>query len=65
MSANAIAPYIIDSEENRKWVKNLDDLVHPSDIGRLIAQIFDNYSFINGNIIELPGTINFEKTEIK
>lgn len=65
MSANGIAPYIIDSEENRKWVKNLDDLVHPSDIGRLIIQIFENYSFINGNVFVLPGTINFEELEIK
>ncbi len=65
MSANGIAPYIIDSEENQKWVKDLDDLVHPSDIGRLIIQIFGNYSFINGNVFVLPGTINLEEVEIK
>lgn len=57
ISANAIAPYIIDSEENRKWVKSRQDLVHPSEIGKLVNQIFDSFSFISGNIFVLPGSI--------
>ncbi len=57
MSANAIAPYIIDSEENRNWVKELSDLVRPEDIGKFVNQIFNNYTFITGNIFVLPGSI--------
>ena len=57
ISANAIAPYIIDSEENRKWVKNAQVLVHPKDIGRFVNQIFDSYNFISGNIFILPGSM--------
>lgn len=54
MSANAIAPYIIDSEENRKWVNNNEDLVHPIEIGKFVNQIFDSFNTINGNIFVLP-----------
>lgn len=57
MSANAIAPYIIDSEENRKWVKELSDLVRTEDIGKFVNQIFNSYTFVTGNIFVLPGTI--------
>ncbi|VAX18767.1 hypothetical protein MNBD_IGNAVI01-2237 [hydrothermal vent metagenome] len=57
MSANAIAPNIIDSEENRKWVKELSDLVSPEDIGKFVNQIFNSYTFVTGNIFLLPGTI--------
>lgn len=57
MSANAIAPYIIDTEGNRKWVKELSDLVHPKDIGKFVNQIFNSYTFVTGNIFVLPGTI--------
>ncbi len=55
MSANAIAPYIIDSEENSNWVKNYQDLVHPIEIGKFVNQIFDSFSFISGNIFVLLG----------
>ncbi len=57
MSANAVAPYIIDSEENRKWVENIKDLVHPAEIGKFVNQIFSSFSFISGNIFVLPGSV--------
>ena len=62
MSANAIAPYIIDSEENREWVKNTQDLVHPIEIGKFVNQIFNSFGFISGNIFVLPGSL---KTNIE
>ncbi len=55
MSANAIAPYIIDTEANRKWGKesDLNKWIKPGEIGELAHSIFQNFNFISGNIIQL------------
>ncbi|MBN1300230.1 MAG: SDR family oxidoreductase [Melioribacteraceae bacterium] len=56
-TANVVAPYILDTPENRQWVDDPGKMVKPSDIGDLLGDIFDNYNIINGNIIELTGDI--------
>ena len=56
-SVNAIAPYLIDTPENREWVKDSSQMVSPEDIGKLIYSIFGNYKILNGNILELPGRL--------
>jgi NAD(P)-dependent dehydrogenase (short-subunit alcohol dehydrogenase family) len=55
MSVNAIAPYIIDTQANREWMKDIDieSIMKPDEIGELIYSIFSNYHFLTGNIIEL------------
>lgn len=58
-TVNAIAPFIIDTPENRKWVKDTEILVNPESIGELVNSIFDSYKILSGNILELPGTLNY------
>ena len=55
LSANAIAPYIIDTPANRGWMKDADfeNWMKPEEIGELIYSMFNNYNFVTGNIIRL------------
>lgn len=55
LSANAIAPYIIDTPANRSWMKdaNYDSWMKPNEIAELIHSLFKNYYFVSGNIITL------------
>ena len=55
LSANAIAPYIIDTPANREWMKDADyeKWIKPKEVGELIHNLFSNYYFITGNIINL------------
>ena len=55
LSANALAPYIIDTPTNREWMTNADydKWIKPSEIGELVNSIFDNYNLLTGNIFEL------------
>ncbi|MGE5498864.1 MAG: SDR family NAD(P)-dependent oxidoreductase [Syntrophothermus sp.] len=58
LAVNAVAPFIIDSEENREWVKDRSTLVSPEDIGRIVYDLFKNFTVTTGNIIEVPFTLN-------
>ncbi|HUX92200.1 MAG TPA: hypothetical protein VMV36_00220, partial [Ignavibacteriaceae bacterium] len=61
LTANAIAPFVIDTPANRKWMKgNYDSFVKPAEIGELVYGIFKNYNFINGNIIQLADRFSVE-----
>jgi len=55
LSANAIAPYIIDTPANREWMTKGDysNWIKPEEIGEFVWNIFSNYNFISGNIFEL------------
>jgi NAD(P)-dependent dehydrogenase (short-subunit alcohol dehydrogenase family) len=55
LSANAIAPYIIDTLSNREWMQdaNYDSWMKPEEIAELIHLLFSNYYFVTGNIIKL------------
>jgi NAD(P)-dependent dehydrogenase (short-subunit alcohol dehydrogenase family) len=55
LSANAIAPYIIDTPANREWMKdaNYDSWMKPDEIAELIQLLFSNYYFVTSNIIKL------------
>lgn len=55
LSVNAVAPYTIDTEENRKWInKNkLDTLIKPEEIINIAESCFENFQSISGNIITL------------
>ena len=55
LSANALAPFIIDTPANRSWMKNADydSWMKPEEIGNLINSLFENYHFLTGNVIEL------------
>ena len=55
LSANAIAPYIIDTPSNREWLTDSDyeKWIKPSEIGEFVDSIFQNYNLISGNIFKL------------
>jgi len=55
LSANAIAPFIIDTPANREWMKDTDfsEWIKPSEIGEFVDSIFENYHLISGNIYQL------------
>ena len=55
LTANAIAPYIIDTPANREWMQNSDfeSWMKSEEIGEFVHSIFSNYNFITGNIIKL------------
>lgn len=61
LSVNAIAPFIIDTPSNRKWMKNSDysGWVKPEEIGKLAYSLFDNFNFISGNIISIKNRFDF------
>lgn len=53
LSANSIAPYIIDTPENRKWMQNSDfsAWVKPVEVAKIAEFLFENFHFMTGNII--------------
>lgn len=55
LSANAIAPYIIDTPANREWMKDADynKWIKSEEIGELANSIFENFFFVSGNILRL------------
>jgi len=55
LSANALAPYIIDTPANREWMKKADyeEWMKPAEIGELIHSLFNHFHFITGNVINL------------
>ncbi len=57
LTANAIAPYIIDTPANRKWMPGKDadyeKWMKPEEIGELVSNIFYHFNFLTGNIINL------------
>ncbi len=55
LSVNAIAPYILDTPQNREWIDPdlIETLVKPAETARFILSIFENYNFISGNIFKL------------
>ncbi len=57
LSANAVAPYIIDSAANREWIEDKTQLVTASEICNMAHSLFQNYKTVTGNIVELPGSI--------
>lgn len=60
LSANVIAPYIIDTPANREWMTSGDysKWIKPEEIGETAWSMFDNYNFISGNVIEVKERIS-------
>ncbi len=60
LSANAIAPFIIDTPANREWMKE-DDYeawIKPAEIGEFVDSIFQSYNLLSGNIYQLKYRFN-------
>lgn len=54
LTANAIAPFMIDTPANREWFKgDTETLLKPEEIGQFVYDIFNNFHFITGNIFKL------------
>ncbi len=58
ITVNAVAPFILDTPENREWMEDVSKLVASDKAGRFILDIFENYTIVSGNIIKLPWTVN-------
>lgn len=60
LSANAIAPYIIDTPANRSWMQNGDysEWIKPGEIGSFANSLFENFNVVSGNVIRLTSRIN-------
>lgn len=58
LSANTIAPYIIDSPENRQWIKDKNELADPDQIANMVHDLFCKYETVTGNIFELPPVLD-------
>lgn len=60
LSANAIAPYIIDTPANRDWMKNADynEWIKPEEIGSFANSIFENFNIVSGSILRLTSRFN-------
>lgn len=57
LTANAVAPFALDTKENRSWVADKKMLSKPEDIGKFALYLFENYKSFNGNVFKLPNTI--------
>jgi len=63
LSANVIAPFIIDTPANREWMGDeydFEQLIKPEDIGEIVHSIFLNYKIISGSVIKLPGKLKIK-----
>lgn len=60
LSANAIAPLIIDTPANREWMKDADfeDWIKPAEIGEFVDSLFSSYNIQTGNIYILKNRFN-------
>lgn len=58
ISVNAVAPFVLDTKENREWIEKKSDMVSPENIGIFVSSLFENYKIVSGNIIKLPATLN-------
>ncbi len=60
LSANAIAPFIIDTPANREWGKetDYDSWIKPNEIGEFVDSIFQSYNLLSGNIYQLKYRFN-------
>jgi NAD(P)-dependent dehydrogenase (short-subunit alcohol dehydrogenase family) len=60
LSANAIAPFIIDTPANREWIKDgdYDSWIKPSEIGEFVDSLFLSYNIQTGNIYTLKNRFN-------
>lgn len=57
MAANVIAPYILDTPDNRNWISDVTKLTRIEDIAETAEFIFSNYKSFTGNIITMKGGI--------
>ncbi len=51
LSANAIAPYILDTESNRQWIEDKNKLIPLRELCVVVENIFKSKKIFTGNII--------------
>lgn len=60
LSANVVAPYIIDTPQNKSWIDDNSKLISAEKICEVVQNIFDEWEIFNGNIISFPQTIKID-----
>lgn len=53
LSANAVAPNIIDTPANREWVKDVKSMVRPDEICGKVNSLFEQWESVTGEIFLL------------
>ena len=53
LSANAVAPFAIDNQANREWVKETSQLISPNEICKVVQSLFEDNT-ASGKIVGLP-----------
>ncbi|MGK9475879.1 SDR family NAD(P)-dependent oxidoreductase [Melioribacter sp. OK-6-Me] len=51
LNANAIAPYILDTESNRQWIDDKNKLIPLKELCIVVENIFESKKIFTGNII--------------
>jgi len=62
LTANAIAPCVIDTPGNREWMdeESLESALKTNEIGEVVSNLFKSFRFINNNVIELKKRLSIK-----
>lgn len=60
LTANAVAPLLLDTAENREWVKDVTSMIKPARVAESIDSVFNRFDSYSGNIFELPFQLSNE-----
>lgn len=57
LTVNVVAPFALDTPENREWVSDKKKLASPGDIGKIVNTLFEEHPGSTGKIVKVPENI--------
>lgn len=57
LTANIVAPFALDTPENREWMDDSSKLISPENIGEMVDKLFKANPVKNGEVIRMPDNI--------